>query len=507
MKRRLLLSLFAFLPIIASAQTAGLKPQDLYQLRSIGEAEISPDGTRIIYSIAHNDRPGGPYSSMWIMDLKSARSTRLGDEMGSAGGARWSPDGKWIAYFGSVGAQAGLIVAKADGTSPVVITGSQGTNHPMPSTGERLSWSPDSRRLAYISAIRDPGSDDHAGDPIVISRYLYKPTASNGPQRFNDNRRSHIFVVDVDTKTPRQLTEGQFYEHSIDWSPSGDEILFVSNRESDPDRFFNYDIFTVRVADGTVRRLTSTESVEYRPVWSPDGRFVAYQGTKRGLTSSETTMEDTHVWVMNADGSNRREIGLAIDNRQSAPQWSADGSTLYFTVQERGVSRLYRLPLSLGRPETLLGDDNSSVGSWYLSRNGMIAYTLSTLKDQAQLYMHSNGMSRRLTNVNGEFLPTRRLADVERMTFLSYDGREVESILTKPVDWNAGSKCGLIVMIHGGPHGQQGPAFNFKSQVYAAHGWATLQVNYRGSTGYGQKFADAIFRDQNGGEAKDVLFA
>jgi dipeptidyl aminopeptidase/acylaminoacyl peptidase len=105
-----------------------------------------------------------------------------------------------------------------------------------------------------------------------------------------------------------------------------------------------------------------------------------------------------------------------------------------------------------------------------------------------------------------------RLADVESFTFVSNDNKfEVEAFLTKPLglepsDVAVRTKYPLIVNIHGGPHGQQGPAFNFKNQVYAARGWATLMVNYRGSTGYGQAFADAVFADQNGNEGQDVLY-
>ena len=486
---------------------SGLMPQDLSKLQSIGESQISPDGSHIIYTVVHNDRPGAPYSQAWVMDVSTGKSSRLGDDKGSAAGARWSPDGKSIAYFGTAGDKSGLVVAKADGSAPEFIATNQGTNHPTPSGGERLSWSPDGKKVAFVSATPGPETNDPSGDPVVITRYLYKPTASNGPVRFNDNRRSHVFVVDIASKQVRQLTDGTYYEHSIDWSPKGDEVLFVSNHEVDPDRFFNYDIFAVRVADGTVRQLTTTESVEYRPMWSPDGKLIAYQGTKRGLSSSETTMEDTHIWVMNADGSNRREIGLVIDDRQGTPEWSSDGASLLFTVQERGNSKLYRLPVNGGSPEVVVGQDNSSVGSWSVARTGAIAFTLSTPSDQAELYVKNGGQMKRLTEVNQALLSSRKIAPVEKLDFLSFDGKEVEAFLTKPVELAGNAKHGMIVMIHGGPHGEQGPTFNGKSQVYAAHGWATLMVNYRGSTGYGQKFADAIFHDQDGGEGKDVLYA
>src|SRR5207302_8304593 len=137
--------------------------------------------------------------------------------------------------------------------------------------------------------------------------------------------------------------------HSIDWSPNGEEIAFISNREPNEDQFFNYDLFTLKLADKSVRRLTSTENAEYRPRWSPDGKTIVYQATKRGLTDLETTMEDTHVWLMDADGNNRRELGAAIDNRQGEPGWSGAGQEVMFTVQERGSVRLYRMPVAGGK--------------------------------------------------------------------------------------------------------------------------------------------------------------
>lgn len=487
------------------AQTSGLQSNDIYQLRSVGDVQLSPDGSRIAYSVTSNDRPGSPYSQLWLMDVASGKTAQV---EGASGGARWSPDGKLIACFGRVGdksGQSGLIIVRADGSQPMFIAPVQGTNHPLPSTGERIAWSPDSRRIAFISTTPGPETEAANGDPVVITRYLYKPTASEGMTRFNDNRRTHIFIADIETKQTRQLTDGNYYEHSIDWSPNGDEILFVSNREPDPDRFFNYDVFAIKVADGKIRQLTQTENVEYRPRWSPDGKMIVYLGTKRGLTSSETTMEDTRVWTMNAGGSGRREIGGAIDNRQGSPEWSEDGGNVYFTVQERGNVRLYRLPMNGLKPEVVI-NDRGGVGSWSLGRNGAVAYSFAAPRDLAQLHLRANGVTKQLTNLNQTMLGARQIAEVESFTFRSFDGTEVEAFLTKPLGMIAGSKHPMITVIHGGPHGQQGPSFNSKAQVYAARGWAVLMVNYRGSTGYGQRFADAIFRDQNGGEAKDVLY-
>src|SRR5215475_14570114 len=103
------------------------------------------------------------------------------------------------------------------------------------------------------------------------------------------------------------------------------------------------------------------------------------------LTDRETTMEDTHVWVMNADGSERREIGAVIDNRQGAPKWAPDGNSVYFTVQERGSNYLVRLPISGGKPEHVV-KERGSVGSFSVGKDGTIAYSYLSPHDLSQLY-------------------------------------------------------------------------------------------------------------------------
>jgi dipeptidyl aminopeptidase/acylaminoacyl peptidase len=485
----------------------GLRSSDLLGLSSVGDVQFSPDGTRLAYTVENNDGPGRPYSQIWIVSLGDGKALRIGGEKEASSGPVWSPDGRWIAFQGHDGDKSSLMITQPDGSGRKFLSTMRGTNNPLPSTGNTICWSPDGKKIAFINSVPGPETELANGDPIVITRYLYKPDDSEGLSHFNDNRRLHIFLADLASGQVQQVTDGTHYEHSIDWSPNGEEIAFVSNREPNEDQFFNYDIFALKVSDRTIRRLTATENAEYRPRWSPDGKSLVYQATKRGLTDLETTMEDTHIWMMDAGGGNRHEVSGMIDNRQGAPNWAPDGRSMYFAVQERGNVSLYRLPATGGQPEAVVRD-RGTVGSWAVSRDGTVAYTFSTPSNMAQLYL-KNGQSpvKRMSDLNAQGLAGKQIAEVESFMFISNDNKyEVEAFLTKPLGMTSSSKHPLIVNIHGGPHGQQGPSFNFKNQVYAARGWATLMVNYRGSTGYGQQFADAVFGDQNGNEAQDVLY-
>ncbi len=501
-----LLILSAVAAATAAAQENRLQSSEYFRLRSVGDIEFSPDGTKIAYTIVNSDRPGRQYAQIWVMDAATGQTHRLGAEQDVAANPTWSPDGHWIAFAGTVDGKDGLGIVRPDGSGVTFLAARVGTNSPLPEQGAIMAWSPDSRSIAFVSATPGPETAAAIGDPIVITRYLYKPVFTEGMTHFNDNRRLHLFIVDISTKQVRQLTDEIFDEHSIDWSPDGQELAFISNREANPDQFFNYDLFVLKIADGSIHRLTATESAEYEPRWSPDGKRLVYLGTRRGLTDRETTMEDTHVWVINADGSGRREIGAGIDARQRDVHWGPDGRFLFFMAQQRGNLHLIRLPADGGRPEVIVSDAGFVLG-YSVARNGAIAYAFLGPRDLTELFLKTNGGTKQLTNLNAGVLGGKEIGPVESFTFMSNDNKyEIEAFLTKPLGLAGGSKYPLIVNIHGGPHAENGSFFNFHNQVYAARGWAVLNVNYRGSTGYGQAFADAVFGDQDGNEAQDVLY-
>ena len=163
------------------------------------------------------------------MKLDSLKSVALGGERGRASSPRWSRDGQWIAYIGA----AGLTIARPDGTGETPLAKIEGTNHPLPASGDRIAWSPDSKQIAFISSSPGPEADAN-GDPMMITRYLYKPTASEGLTRFNDNRRLHIFIVDIAARSVRQLTTGQLlraFDRLVARRP-GDSVRLESRARS-----------------------------------------------------------------------------------------------------------------------------------------------------------------------------------------------------------------------------------------------------------------------------------
>lgn len=505
-------AIFSSFCLFAQSQSSdSIRISDLYRLRSAMDPQLSPDGAHIVFLVQCADRPGFPYTRLYIADRKTGQVQPLGSTAGLEGTSpRWSPDGSRIAFLGtlpnSTNSTPGVNIINKDGSNAQKLADYETSNHPLPMVGNRLAWRPDGKQLAFVSATPGPEPDMN-GDPIVITRYWFRPATSAGG-RFSDNRRLHIFSVDISNAAVHQLTSGVNSEHTINWSPDGKQLLFLSDHEPDPDFVFNYDIFTLDAGTGAIRQLTQTKSNEFAPVWSPDGKTIAYSGLKCDITSSETNMEDTHVWTLDAASGNRKEVGAGIDNRQGAPVWSADGRWLYFTVQSHGSSTLHRIRPSGDGDEIVVQPPGGrgDVSGFAVGSDGAVISCISSEADLPQLYMTRSNKIAPLTALNSAILDKKMIAKVEAFTFHSVDGLPVEAFLTLPASVRSGS-CPLIVMIHGGPHGQQGPAFNHRAQAYAAHGYAALMVNYRGSTGYGQAFSNAIAYDQNGKEAKDVLAA
>jgi dipeptidyl aminopeptidase/acylaminoacyl peptidase len=546
-----------------------LSPADILRVSGVSDAQISPNGQWVVYTVSSVDGDR-TISTLWLArtthefanpptsvaprtrqdrdwrDIPRPTSPLL-TQPWPASTPRWSPDSTRIAFLSNRDNQSGIWVINVANPEPRLVASVQNTNFFIAYAGESFAWSPDSKRIAYISAseeLSSAGAPGKPDDPRVIDRIQYKSRTS-----FSDERRTHVWIVEVDKPEPRQLTSGSFYDHAITFSARGDEIAFLSNREPDPDANNNSDIYAVDLA-GQVRQITHTKGCEYEPNWSPDGKWIAYTATKRDITTIDSVAEDAHVWVTAAAGGGGRELTAQQDRRARSPKWSPDSRSIFFLAGDRGTTGVFRVGLDgrkvdrvpifyfgaqLGtspndtdaknRPATEFEQESSlayQIGSFSVAARTLsvakpsgdatsylmpTAFTITDALHPAELWIGSgtNAPLRRISAHNDSFTRSVRRIAPEEINFRSFDGTRVQGWLMKPDNLREDRKYPLILSVHGGPHGMSGWGFNAAFQAYAARGYAVLYLNPRGSSGYGQKFSDGTLNEWGGGDFKDLM--
>jgi dipeptidyl aminopeptidase/acylaminoacyl peptidase len=543
----LLLSvLVASIPAAVPAQPRRpMAPADILRVATVSDAQISPNGEWVVYTVSTTEGDQG-VSTLWLVRSGERLSAipptgRQPDQRRnwepprnsarpllpagwSAANPRWSPDGKSVAFLSTHEGQHGIWVAGPDRRIPRFVAAVRETNFFITYAGESFAWSPDSKMIAYVSASEEPDRESSDGlnkndDPRVIDRIQYKSRTS-----FSDRLRTHVWLTEVDQPQPRQLTSGPFYDHALSFSPTGDEIAFISNHEPDPDANNNSDIFATNL-QGQVRELTQTAGCEYEPTWSPDGKWIAYTATKRLVTTIDSVAEDNHVWVASASGDSRIELTADLDRRARTPRWSADNRTVFFLAGEHGRTLVYRVAVNGGKARPLfdnevavrdLTDDSFAFPDRLFQITGfslasgsspLIAVTLSTSSRPAEVWEgdYAQEVWRPLSGHNTPLIQGAALSEPQEINFKSFDGTSIQGWLIKPLGWREDRKYPMILSIHGGPHGMFGYAFNPTFQVYAARGYAVLYLNPRGSSGYGQKFSDGTINEWGGGDYRDLM--
>jgi dipeptidyl aminopeptidase/acylaminoacyl peptidase len=556
------------MPCAAQPRQA-MRAADVVKVMNVTDAQISPNGQWVVYSVSSVDEdknvttlwlarvtfetfpsstptptPRRPSPSVYYGEWPELRTAPrpLLPSGWNASTPRWSPDSNSIAFLSVHDEMDGLWVIKLDKPEPRFIAPITATNFFITYAGEPFSWSPDSRRIAYISARAEspePSAKSRRDDdPRVIDRIQYKSRTS-----LSDNRRTHVWVVDVERPQPLQLTSGLFYDHAVDFSPRGDEILFLSNHEADPDANNNSDIFAVDLG-GQTRQITQTRGCEYSPAWSPDGKSIAYTATTRDVTTIDSVAEDAHLFVIPAAGGAGKELATDHDRRVRNPHWSPDGRWIIYLAGDRGYTNLFRTSSDSGRvsrfslfvldsqiagtfapPESKQISDQTllqpfQITSFSVSNRTVTArrenttevtyplvMTMGNALRPGEVWAGAGGLIplRRLSAHNDSLLRSWRLVSPEEFTFPSFDGAEIQAWLMRPPGCSSDRKCPLILSIHGGPHGMYGWSFNPTFQVYVARNYGVLYLNPRGSSGYGQKFSDGTIDEWGGGDYRDLM--
>jgi dipeptidyl aminopeptidase/acylaminoacyl peptidase len=502
----------------------------------VASPRVSPDGRQIVYTRRWADKVNDKYEDeVWIMDADGERNRFFAK--GSQ--AAWSPDSRRVAYIAQgqpAGAQ--VFVKWLDAPDESQLTR-------LERSPSNLSWSPDGKHIAFnmlvpgtptlsVKMPARPTGAKWVDAPRVVERMNYRSDGSGWrPEGF-----AHVFVISSEGGAPHQLTDGDYQHGSPEWSADSQSIFFSAIRKSDAEYLRNdSEIYAVGLRGGVIRQLTDRKGPDNNPQVSPDGKMIAYTGNDQ----NDNTYNVSHLYLMNADGSNKRALTEGFDRAPSNVLWAEDNGGLYFVAEDRGSQNLWFVAASGGAPtQVTKGAQILNITS--MSRDGLIAGTRSTQDKPTDVFWMRVPIRNKdirgynvkvteqeqVTHVNDDLLEGRKLGQVEEIWYDSVGmagqrkcvaadsdpaspkpsdcaSTKVQGWIVKPPDFDASKKYPLLLYIHGGPHSMYGVGFNFEFQNHAAEGYVVLYTNPRGSTGYGQAFGNAINNAYPGQDYDDLM--
>ncbi|HEY0808539.1 MAG TPA: S9 family peptidase [Longimicrobiales bacterium] len=479
----------------AQQQKRPVKVDDFVRIKSVGDPQLSPDGGWVAYTVTSIDlKKDNSDTDIWMVSWDGATNLRLTSSPDGESSPRWSPDGKYLAFTSSrqegKGSQIWLLDRRGGEAQRLTeIRGGVSS----------YAWSPDSRRLVFL--VEDaPADTTDKPKPIVIDRYAFKSDGSG----YLDRERSHIYLFDVATKQLDTLTTGDFDDAAPTWSPDGKYIAFISKREGDdPDRADNSDIFLIEPRKGaTPRRITDWQHGDGGPLsFTPDSKSLLYMQSRETKLSAYNQGVPALVPVA---GGKSRLLAESLDRDISGARLTSDGKSIMFTIGDDTRSYLAKMDVASEKIEKFAVADRV-VGSFTAVPTGRIAVTLSTPNTPTEIYAFERGEYRRLTNHNADLVNEVNLVNDEKIAYTTKDGVEVHAMLYKPLGYAPGKRYPTLFRIHGGPNGQDGYNFDFEKQLFAANGYVVIAPNYRGSSGRGRAWKDAIYADWGNKEVVDVL--
>ena len=513
MKLRIALLLLLTAPALAAAKP-GFAPEDVFSLAYASDPRVSPDGSFVVYTRNFMDiMEDRRRSNLWRIDVDGGNARPLTTGAVNDRGARIAPDNDRVAYLSSDGRGVQIFVRWMSSGETLQVTR-------LDRAPRNLAWSPDGKWLAFALLVPSkpptmgrlpakPEGANWATPPQVVQRAVFR---ADGAGRL-PHGYTHLFVVSADGGAPRQLTSGD-YNHggSIAWSPDSESLYFSGNRNEDAElNPSNSEIYRVGLDGGEVEAVTDRDGPDNSVAVSPDGKMLAWTGYDDRVRSYQVT----HLYVMNSDGSERRQLLPDLDRDVSRPRWSADGKGLYFAYEDRGLTRLGYADLR-GRLTEVTGE----LGGLALTRpytgaqfsvggGNTYAITRGDALSPADIAVgRGTQPPRRLTRLNANLLDYRELGQVEEFSYPSgFDGEEIQAWVVWPPGFDPAKKYPLLLEIHGGPHAAYGPHFSVEVQLFAAAGYVVVYANPRGSSSYGDAFGSYIHHNYPSEDYDDLMSA
>lgn len=530
MRTGILVAAGVLLAVDLSAQGRVQRPMtfdDFAAVRNVGDPQVSPDGRWVLYSVRTTDVGANKRTTVTVLAPVEAQMGAAGASIKAgqfpngavqATEARWSPDGKRVAYIS--GGQ--LWIADADGTNArqlSTINGGAGG----------VVWSPTGDRIAFVSGVYPDCDSDacnieraRAADTGKVKAHIADNLLYRHWTEWTPETRSHLFVVSPDGTGLRDVTAHLEYDvppgpfggsEAYTFSPDGKELAYTAKNQGRADAWStDLNVYVVPVSGGAPVVITAANrGADQNPGYSPDGRTILY--------GSQATpgFESDRVRLMAYDRASRtsRELLPSWDRNADSYTFSPSGDAIYLSTVDASRTKFYRITRTSSgwsaKPQLLTSGGNNFAPSF--SPNGKtIAWLQDATERPAEVYVAAIGPAgltgtRRLTHENDALVAQLKLNPAEDFWFKGANGDSVQGMIIKPPQYQPGKKFPVLLLIHGGPQGewldQWHGRWNF--ELFASPGFGIVAINPRGSFGYGQKFTNEVSRDWGGKAYTDLM--
>jgi dipeptidyl aminopeptidase/acylaminoacyl peptidase len=490
------LTLVVLFALTATAQT--WEPELHLKFKAVGAPRVSPDGKRMVYTVNEAVMAADKsefVTQIWMANIATKQSTQLTFGEKSSTNPKWSADGNWIAFTSNrKDNRNNLYLLSLNGGEAEPLTDGKGSV-------ANFAWSPDGRWIAFT--MTDPKTDEEEKND----------KAKNDFRWIDENvklSRLYVLAIQKDAngkREPRKLTTENYNVEDFDWSSDGSRIAFSHTKSPVANYWTTSDISIIEVANAKVTVLANTAAAEFSPLYSPDGKSIALLASDNPPRWAQSGV----IQIFPAGGGQPKSLIASFDGQPTVAGWSADGKRIYFSEAKGTGTQFYSLDVTVNRIEEIKTTP-AVLSAINLNRGGTtFGFVRQTSDTPGDVFVAtvSDFTPVQITRVNAD-LKIPAVGRTEVVTWKSKDGKEIEGLLTYPVGYQNGQRVPLILNVHGGPAGVFQQTFIGGRGVYplatfAAHGYAILRPNPRGSSGYGTEFRRANLRDWGVGDYQDLM--
>ncbi|MFC3094486.1 S9 family peptidase [Alteromonas sediminis] len=495
------LTVLAALPQAQAQDSSGLIPEDYFDFIFPGDIQISPDGSKALFvkTWVNEDGTGRHTRIYQISDQDEVSAFTQGTSDSSP---KWSPDGSSIAFIRPVEDNAQVFTMPANGGEAKQVTYVENGI-------SAFQWMPNGNQLLLTLRVdadakkKDANQEKEASaqraepDMVVVQNALYLANGSG----YLSNKRSHLFLFDIESKKLGQLTHGD------DWnvnaprvSPDGTKIYFHANKTGlEYEGNNNSDIFQLDIETEAITSLTSHAGAQFNVNPAKAGSSLVYLHREDTYAQAELLLRKSDSTTVN--------LTAEFDRDAAFSHWSADGKSLFFTTNDKGANRLFVTDIEDVKVKAVLPDDKTIRHLAVAENKDVLLFTMESatlLPEIYRLNLNDKALTQ-LTTFNTALLNKKALSPADDEWFTNNEGMHVHGFIHKPIGFTNDASYPLILNIKGGPGGMWGHQWFHENQMYAAKGYAVAYVNYRGSSGYGLAHSQAVRLDYGGADYQDNI--